>query len=382
MKITDLSVAIVREVPEPIDNRQQCALVMLTAEDGTVGYGEANANPAAVKALLETELGLKGNWDDAPRLNVLGGDATDPRELWRRLKDWSFWSCRAGLGHVALAAVGTAAWDLAGKLAGKPTYELLGQLRNQQPLAYCTLYHGRADFRDTVAKTLKAVDGVLDAGFQAAKVEPLPENAPEPDDIVELVRLVRERVGDDFLLLADLGYRWRDADEAIPIALQLDEFGLYALEAPFPPHDVDAYRALAAAIQTPLCTGDQLTAAVEYLPVLESGTVLFVQGGAARTGIDDMDQLAKRAAQLGKGLVSWGWAATGLTIAANLHLSLVHDNIPLIEYAPPSLYPDARLRAELFGPEPAVTNGVFDLPTRPGLGMDLNSEVLDRLRIA
>ena len=66
MTISDLSVAILREVPEPVDNRQQCALIMLTAEDGTVGYGEANANPAAVKALLETDLGLKGNWDDAP----------------------------------------------------------------------------------------------------------------------------------------------------------------------------------------------------------------------------------------------------------------------------------------------------------------------------
>jgi L-alanine-DL-glutamate epimerase-like enolase superfamily enzyme len=382
LTISDLSVAILREVPEPVDNRQQCALIMLTAEDGTVGYGEANANPAAVKALLETDLGLKGNWDDAPRVNVLGGDATDPRELWRRLKDWSFWSCRAGLGHVALAAVGTAAWDLAGKLAGKPTYELLGPLKNAQPLAYCTLYHGAGDFRDTVTKTLKAVDGILEAGFQAAKVEPLPENAPEPDDIVELVRLVRERVGDDFLLLADVGYRWRSADEAIPIALQLDDFDLYALEAPFPPHDVAAYRALAAAIATPLCTGDQLTAAVEYLPVLESGTVRFVQGGAARTGIDDMDHLAKRAGELGKGFVPWGWVATGLTIAANLHLSVVHDNVPLIEYAPPSLYPEALLRNELFGPEPTVRNGVFDLPTRPGLGMDLNAEVLDRVRIA
>ena len=234
MRISDLSVAILREVSEPIDNRQQCALVVLTAEDGTVGYGEANANPAAVKALLDTDLGLRGNWDDAPRRNLLDSDATDPRELWKRLKDWSFWSCRAGLGHVALAAVGTAAWDLAGKLAGKPTYELLGPLQNPQPLAYCTLYHGGGDFRDTVAKTLKAVDSVLEAGFQAAKVEPLPDNAPDPDDIVELVRLVRERVGDDFLLLADVGYRWHNADEAIPIALQLDEFGLYALEAPFP----------------------------------------------------------------------------------------------------------------------------------------------------
>jgi L-alanine-DL-glutamate epimerase-like enolase superfamily enzyme len=382
MKIIDLSVAILRDVPEPTDDRQQCALVTLTAEDGTTGYGEANANPAAVKALLETDLGLAGDWDDAPRRIALGSDATDPRELWTRLKNWSFWSCRAGLGHVALAAVGTAAWDLAGKVAGKPTYQLLGEQRSTQPLAYCTLYHGAGAFGDTLSRTLEAVDHAIAVGFRAAKVEPLLDNAPEPDDIVELVRQVRKRAGDDFLLMADVGYRWPSAAEAIPVARRLDEFGLYALEAPFAPHDVAAYRALAEAIETPLCTGDQLTAAVEYLPVLESGTVAFVQGGAARTGINDMDELARRAAALGKKFVSWGWVATGLTIAANLHLSLVHDNIPLIEYAPPALYPEATLRNELFSPEPSIRDGVFDVPTRPGLGMELNTEVLDRLRIA
>ena len=87
MKIVDLSVAILREEEEPYDNRQQCALIMLSAEDGTIGYGEANANPAAVKALLETDLGLVRNLDDVPRRVVLGADAERPTELWRRLKD-------------------------------------------------------------------------------------------------------------------------------------------------------------------------------------------------------------------------------------------------------------------------------------------------------
>lgn len=382
MKIVDLTVAILRDRPQPTDNRQQCALVMLTAEDGTVGYGEANANPAAVKALLETDLGLAGDWDDAPRNIVLGADAEAPRELWRRLKEWSFWSCRAGLGHVALAAVGTAAWDLAGKLAGKPTYQLLGTQRTTQPLVYCTLYHGSGAFADTLVRTMDAVDSALAAGFRAAKVEPLLDNAPDPDDIVELVRRVRDRVGPDFLLMADVGYRWQSASEAIGVAKRLDEFGLHALEAPFAPHDVAAYRELAEAISTPLCTGDQLTAAVEYLPVLESGAVDFVQGGAARTGINDMDELARRANTLGKRFVSWGWVATSLTIAANLHVSLVHENVPLIEYAPPSMYPDATLRNELFRPEPAVHEGLFELPTRPGLGVDIDDDALERLRIA
>lgn len=382
MKIIDVSVAILRSTPTPTDNREQCALVYVTAEDGTVGYGEANANPAAVKALLETDFGLIGDWDDSPRSVLIGSDANAPRETWLSLKRSSFWSCRTGLGHVAVAAAGTALWDLAGKLAGKPTYQLLGEQRNFRPRAYATLYHGFSDIDETLKRTLEGVDRAIELGFTAVKVEPLTKNAPTADDIVDLVRQVRERVGDEFTLLADVGYRWQTANEGIAVARRLDEFGLYALEAPFPPHDVAAHLALADAIKTPLCTGDQLTSVYEYLPLLESGSVAFIQGGAARTGINDMDDLATRARALDKGFVSWGWVATSLTMAANLHLSLVHDNVPLIECAPPSMYPDVPLRNELFGPEPTITNGVFDLPTRPGLGVDIDSEALDRLRVA
>ena len=194
-------------------------------------------------------------------------------------------------------------------------------------------------------------------------------------------RRVRERVGDDFVLMADVGYRWSSPDEAIPIARRLDEFKLYALEAPFPPHDVDAYRLLADAIETPICTGDQLTSAVEYLPLLESGTISFVQGGAARTGMDDLHLLASRASELGKSVVTWGWVATGLTIAANLHVTVVHENMPFVEYAPPWLYPGTTMRNDLFGPEPEFIDGVFALPSLPGLGMNLRDDVLQRLRV-
>lgn len=381
MNIADLSVAILRDVPVPTDNRQLCALVTLTADDGTVGYGEANANPAAVKALLDTDLGLTDNWDDIPRSLVIGADVTQPRQLTERLRESTFWSCRAGLGHVALAAIITAAWDLAGKIAGQPTYHLMGDLRNPRPKAYCTLYHGRGAFPDVLKRTLDAADQALQLGFRAIKVEPLPENAPEQEDIVELVRAVRHHVGDDVTLLADVGYRWSHPEQAIPVARRLDEFSLFALEAPFPPADVAAYRSLAAAISTPLCTGDQLTAAVEYLPVLDSGAVAFVQGGAARTGLADMDRLARHAATVGKQFVSWGWVATAQTISANVHLTLGHNNIPLVEYAPPQMYPEANLRNRLFNPEPHVVDGVFDIPTAPGLGLELDQDIFNRLRV-
>ena len=382
MRITDVTVAVIRENDDPLDNREQCALVAVTAEDGTTGYGEANANPDAVKALLESTRGLRGDWDDAPRAILADADATKPAESWAQLKTSSFWSCRAGLGHVALAGLDMALWDLAGKLAGVPTWSLLGEQQNPEPLAYATLYHGPGDVEHTWKVTRDALDQVMELGMRAAKVEALLKNAPEQRDILTLVSRAREHVGDDFTLLLDVGYRWRDAAEAMPVARELDAYGYFALEAPFHPERVTDYQALAGTIQTPIAAGDMLTAAVEYLPMLDSGAVAIVQGGAARTGISEMCHLAGLAADRGRQFVPWGWVATTFTVAANVAHAVVHDNVPMVEYAPLELYPTARLPRELAGPQPALLNGRFQTPSLPGLGVELDPEAFERFRVA
>jgi L-alanine-DL-glutamate epimerase-like enolase superfamily enzyme len=382
VKITDVTVHVLQESPHPVDNREQCALVAVTAEDGTIGYGEANALPDAVKSLLQTRRGLRGDWDDAPRTILDSADATTPAETWARLKAWSFWSCRAGLGHVALAGLDMALWDLAGKLAGVPSWQLLGELRNPDPLAYVTLYHGPGDVEATWKITRQALDTARELGFQAAKVEALTKNAVEPGDIVTLVRRAREHVGADFTLLLDVGYRWRSAAEAIPVAREVDEYGYFALEAPFHPEQVDDYRALHDAISTPIAAGDMLTAATEYLPMLDSGAVSIVQGGAARTGISEMSSLARLAGERGRQFVPWGWVATTCTVAANVAHAVTHDNVPLVEYAPVELYPSARLPRELAPVQPALVDGRFTTPTRPGLGVEIDPEALERFRVA
>jgi L-alanine-DL-glutamate epimerase-like enolase superfamily enzyme len=80
--------------------------------------------------------------------------------------------------------------------------------------------------------------------------------------------------------------------------------------------------------------------------------------------------------------VTYGWSATTFTTAANLHVAQVNDNVPLVEYAPPAFYPDFVLRSDLSGPEPTVVDGVFEVPSAPGLGVNLDDDALARLRVA
>ncbi len=126
MNITDIEVSIVREAQatthgdaplgDVTDNRQQAALITVRTDAGLAGYGEANANPAAIKALIESEYTLPGGWDDGIKDLLIGEDPSDPRALWTKLVGSTFWSCKTGLGHVALAGIDMALWDLAQRL--------------------------------------------------------------------------------------------------------------------------------------------------------------------------------------------------------------------------------------------------------------------------
>ncbi len=319
MRIAGIEVTVVRgteaktrdgvQTMGTTDNRQQTALVTVRTDEGEAGYGEANANPFAIKTLIESEFNLPGGWDDGIKDLLIGEDPSDPDALWAKLVGSTFWSCRTGLGHA------------------------------------------------------------------------LEDNTADNREAVRLVKQVREHVGDDFTLLLDVGYRWKNFEEARDCARELDGFGLALLETPFPPENVEAYRRLSEHIQTPLAGADILTSYHDYVPLLDSGAVRFLQAGACRTGISDMNRLARIAFERGKRFGPWGWCATTFTASANLHLSAAHDNVPLIEHAPPSIYPEATLRAHLAGPEPPTSNGLFKLPSEPGLGVELNEDALATFRV-
>jgi L-alanine-DL-glutamate epimerase-like enolase superfamily enzyme len=360
---------------------EETVLVVVRTDNGLEGYGEAVARPDAVCAIVESDRPDPIGWDAGVRWLLEGEDARDPARLWRTLKDSTFWSCRAGVGHCALAGVEMALWDVAGKLAGVPAWQLMGEARADPIVPYVTAYHGTADYPTTLATTVDALEQILAAGYRAAKVESLPNTVPNLRDTIALATKAREVVGEGFPLLLDLGYRLRDFAEGEEVVRAVDELGLWALEAPYHPDQIDDYRRLADTIATPMSTGDQLTAATEYYPVLDSGSVAVVQAGSARTGLGDMTVLAERAARTGRSLVPWGWIPSGIGTSANVHFSAVTENVPLVEYRPPHLYPDALIRRALATPEPELVDGYFERPTAPGLGVAIDWELVEHLRV-
>lgn len=381
MEIVDVE-AIVLSTParerRAADQTHEAALVRITSDDGRVGIGEAAVSPPVVKAFIDEPTSF--SWSRSASEILIGEDPRDPRALWTALCDGTVWSARVGLGRIALAGVDMALWDLAGKAHGVPVWQLLGGRRLDSVTPYLTMYKGPSPIQTTIRTTNELVDRALEDGFLAAKIEALTDTTKDNDEIVELVRAVRNHAGANFTLALDVGYRWKSADEALDCIRRIEEFDLFFLETPFMPELLNEYRKLAEESPIPIAGAEILTAYAEFIPLLDAG-IDIAQAGTCRIGISESDRLARRAGELGRKFVPYGYVSTLFSVAANIHIAATNDNVPLVELAPPTYYPHMIMRRELAGPEPSMRDGRFELPTAPGLGIELDEDAVNRFRV-
>lgn len=360
------------------DQTHEAALIRITSDDGHVGIGEAAVLPPVVKAFVDEPTSF--SWSRGVADILIGEDPRDPKALWDALCDGTVWSARVGIGRIALAGVDMALWDLAGKTLGQPVWELLGAQRPARVVPYLTMYSGPSALQTTIRNTNDLVDRAMADGFRAAKIEALTDTTESNDEIVELVRAVRAHAGPAFTLALDVGYRWPDAVEAMDCIRRLEEFDLFFLETPFMPELVDEYRKLAEASPIAIAGAEILTSYAEFGPLLDAGLDI-AQSGTCRIGITESDLLARRAGELGRRYVPYGYVSTLYSVAANIQVAAANDNVPLVELAPASVYPHMVMRRELAGPEPVIEDGAFVLPAAPGLGLELDDDAVNRYRV-
>jgi L-alanine-DL-glutamate epimerase-like enolase superfamily enzyme len=381
MEITGVECIVLGTPPRErraADQTHEVALIRITADDGSVGIGEASVSPPVVKAFIDEPTSF--SWSMGVSDMLVGQDPRDPRRLWDILCDGTVWNARVGLGRIALAGVDMALWDLAGKVLGQPVWQVLGASSPHPVHPYLTMYQGPSPLEDTIRITNGLVDRAKADSYRAAKIEALVDTTADNDEIVALARAVREHAGPDFMLGLDVGYRWRTFDEAIDCVRRLEEFDLFFLETPFMPDQADDYRRLAEATTVPVAGAEILTSFGEFGPLFDA-RIAIVQAGTCRIGITDSDRLARRAADLGMRLIPYGFVPTLYSSMANIHVAAAHANVPLTEHTPPDIYPHMIMRAALATPEPPIVDGAFVLPDAPGLGLELDEDAVERFRV-
>lgn len=351
-----------------------------TSTPGLHGLGCATFHQrfAAVVAAIETHL--------APL--IIGSPVSDISEIWRRISFSGYW--RGGpIDNNALSGIDMALWDIAGKRAGMPVYELLGgRLRGDVPV-YLHASGG------SLGETLEHASSLIGAGFTNVRLQtgqpglgtygapgsrggyPL---APYPDGwnvhhyLAQTPRLfaaARERLGDDVELLHDVHSRLTPK-QAVVLARALEPYRLLFLEDPVAPEHYDRLPEVRAAAPVPIAAGELTASVADAARLVTTGGVDVLRCHLSTLGgLTPARKLADLCELSG---VQTAWHAPAdvspVGAAANLALDLTSAAFGIQEG---HVYPDHV--HEIFPGTPVVEAGYARPSTAPGWGVDLDEKL-------
>ncbi|MEX2262600.1 MAG: mandelate racemase/muconate lactonizing enzyme family protein [Bryobacteraceae bacterium] len=344
--------------------------VRLHTDNGAVGLGETYPHPEVEEAVVHRSL--------APVL--LGRDPLQIDRLWKEMFEAVSYSGWAGAEMRAISAVDIALWDLAGKAAGMPLYQLLGGASRPSIRTYNTCYD-RIDF---LCEPVRLARELAASGIHAMKIWPFDPIAREtrgqyitPAQIrrgLEPLRLIREELGDVMEVAMEFHGYW-NLPCAIDIARALEPYRPMWLEEMLPQDNLSAYAELAGATSLPLCVSERLMTRYGFRELLENRAARIVMPDISWCGgISEAKRIASMAETHYLPVAPHNCGGPVLH-AASAHLAANVTNLCILESVRRHYLEE--YRGIVTDTLPAV-DGQIPLPNGPGLGIELLPEVLAR----
>ena len=338
-------------------------LVRIHTDVGLSGVGSAGVGSGAAAFVIEHHL--------API--VCGQNPFDVELLWEQMFRSTINYGRKGLVLEAISAVDIALWDIMGKAADQPVYNLLGGKTRQRIQVYASRLYAHTNL-DTLAAH---AESFRKQGFQAMKQRfgygPR-DGAAGMRKNLELVKTVREVVGPDIDLMADAYMGW-DVNYSIRMIRMIEDANLNLkwVEEPLIPDDIDGYAEVRRAVRTPISGGEHEFTRYGHRELIRKRAVDVLQPDVNRVGgITEAKKIWALAAAENLPVIPHAGQLH------NYHLVMAHLNSPMAEYFPaPSeggVLEDDTLFWELFEGEPRAVQGWVELSGQPGLGLELNEE--------
>ena len=333
-------------------------LVAVYTACGQVGFGSAYTHPAIAHLVIKHQL--------EPLLR--GRNATDVEAMWRTMYGVTRWYGRKGAAMSALGALDTAFWDLRGKARGEPVWAMLGGKGGT-----CPAYASALLWKDDPAELAAEAAALVARGFHRVKMRMGKSEAYD----TQAVAIVREAIGPDRDMMADAGMRYH-VDLARRVGRALEAHRVFWFEEPFAPEDLDAYAALRGTVGVPIAAGENEFGVQGFAELIHRGAVDIVQPDASRCGgLSEVVRTAHLAGEAGLRFAPHTWS-DALAVVANAHVvaAMPHGlTVEIDQTGNPFI--DTLLREPL-----VVRDGMLDLGDRPGLGVEPDMSVVDRLRIA
>jgi L-alanine-DL-glutamate epimerase-like enolase superfamily enzyme len=351
-------------------------LVKVTTDSGISGYSDMETCAGVAKACVDAprwsqEEGMEC-FDGLASL-VAGENPLEVERLWYRMYRGSIYYGRRGVAIQAISAIDIALWDICGKVYGQPVCILLGGKWRDKVRAY-----GSTLFRSTTGAMKEAVKSYVGDGFTAVKFGWGVFGRDMSTDI-KLVEAAREELGNSRDLLVDTGwFVERTPKEAIQVVRALEPFKPYLIEELLHPEDYDGYRQVAEAVDTRIACGEQEATEWGFEQLIERGRVDVLQPDLTRCGgftvARKIVHMAERANRL---VIPHSWSSDLLT-AASLHLAAFQRRAPFVEFSTSQ----GPLSRQLVKEPLRMEDGFLRVPEGPGLGVEVNDEIVNQYRIA
>ncbi|HSH12077.1 MAG TPA: enolase C-terminal domain-like protein [Ilumatobacter sp.] len=350
-----------------------------TSEPGLYGLGCATFTQRihAVEAAIERHL----------KPFLIGRDVDRIEELWQMSMVHGYWRNGPVLNN-AISGVDQALWDIKGKQAGMPVYQLLGGKSREAAAVYV---HADGGDRFEVADNAQRL---VDQGFRHVRVQMggyggpgaalhKPERAPDGNyfdpraysrAMLEMIAHVRGTLDEQIELLHDIHERLHPID-AVQFAKDVEQYRLFFLEDSVAPEDIGWFRHIRQQCATPLAMGELFNNPHEWRTLITEQLIDFVRMHVSQIGgITPARNVAVFAHMFG---IRTAWHGPGDTSpvghAANLHLDLWAPNFGIQEWYQPSA-----LDYEMFPGLPEVRDGYLYPNDRPGLGIEIDEQLAAR----
>jgi D-galactarolactone cycloisomerase len=380
MKITELKVHVLKSpLAEPFAfsqgwvRQRSATLVELITDDGLVGWGEAFAQglepPEIAAAAVEHAL----------KPLVLGCDPLDTEVLWHRMYHRTRDYGRKGSVIAAISAVDTALWDLAGKFHGLPIHKLLGGAFRRRVQPYATGFY-RIQGQGEAARLADEALRHMDAGFALMKVK---LGYGVQDDIACMHAIGKALQGKPVRLMVDTNHAYGRA-EALRLGHALAEFDLRWYEEPVVPEDLQGYAELRQKLPMPIAGGENEHTLYGFRELLGAGCVDVAQPDIGSCGGLSAGRHILALAQSHGVMVNphvWGSAiAQAAALQFIAAVPVAHHSLfatePVLEYDRSS-HP---FRQQLVTQPLQMVDGWVEVSDAPGLGVEVDRDVLERYR--
>jgi D-galactarolactone cycloisomerase len=355
-------------------NRRSATLVEVITDEGISGWGEAFAQglepPQIALAAIESAL--------APLL--IGANPLDSEVLWHRMYHATRDFGRKGSVIAAISAVDIALWDIAGKTSGVPVHQLLGGAFRTRVQAYATGFY-RTTGQGESARLGEEAMQHIEAGFTAMKVK---LGCGLEDDLAVMREVRRALANLPVTLMVDTNHAYGVAD-AIRLGRALEEYNLRWYEEPVAPEDLLGYAEVRRALSIPIAGGENEHTLYGFRELLAARCVDVAQPDIGSAGGFTACRHIMALAQAHGVQVNphvWGSA---IAQAASLQLiaavPVAHHSVfasePIFEYDRSS-HP---FRQHLVKEPIQHERGWLEIPSRPGLGVEVDRDVIARYQV-